>query len=427
MRSKSLSQSVAPSRARGPGLRTLALAWLLCGVALPLAVVAPAVTAASQQEPPALVARADALLAQGRAQEAEELYRSAVESAPGLIGAQRGLGRALAAQGRNEQAAAQLGALGEGLLSAGRYRTAAEILAEAVALAPQIGPLRVALGRALMLDQRFGEAASQLARALADGVPGALGDTARIYLGLALWESGRVAEAEATLRSVAGAEAPEAELREPVSPVSASPLSTPPASGGQALARRQLGRLLLWKGQYDEAAQLLAPAASEASPGGQAAADVLLDWARALAGAGRHEQALAAYDRAIALAPDRYPPRYSRARLLARLGRGEEAREEMERYRRLYELSQQALRDEGQVRARLDRGWELMAAGEAARAVEVFESFPDHPDALAGAAVARSALGQHAAAVAALERAITLAPDRQDLRLMLFDEREALR
>jgi hypothetical protein len=41
--------------------------------------------------------------------------------------------------------------------------------------------------------------------------------------------------------------------------------------------------------------------------------------------------------------------------------------------------------------------------------------------------MARSALGQHAAAVAALERAITLAPDRQDLRLMLFDEREALR
>ncbi len=342
------------------------------------------------------LATAEALLAGGEAAAAGELYAELTRRFPGLIEAHRGLSRALAALGRQREAAVGLRRLGEGLMAAGRYRVAVEVLREGVELDPRAATLRVALGRSLMLDQQFGAAAEQLALGLELGGgsgPGVAG--IQVYLGLAQWESGQVEAAEATLRAV--------------------------AQTGSALGRHQLGRVLLWKGRYGEAVTLLA-AVAEANP---ASADAQLDWARALEGAGELAAALAAYERVIELAEDRYPPHYSRARLLMRLGRREEAEVEMARYHQLYSQSQQRLRDEGLVRARLERGWELLAQQQPLRAEELFATLGDHVDALVGLSLARSARGLHAAAVGSLEKAVTLAPDRQDLRLMLAEERQA--
>ncbi len=341
---------------------------------------------------------ADRLLAAGQIVAAGELYAELTRRFPGLIEAHRGLSRALAGQGRQREAAAGLRRLGEGLLAAGRYRDAVEVFEEGVAFDPQAATLRVALGRALMLDQRFGAAAQHLARGLelgGGGMGGAGAVAIRIYLGLAQWESGQVDAAEATLRSV--------------------------AESGSPVARQQLGRILLFRGAYGEAVALLR-AAAKANP---RSADAQLDWARALEGAGQSAPALAAYERVIALAADRYPPHYSRARLLMQLGRRDEAKEEMARYQELYQQSQLQLRDEGMVRARLNRGWELLADQQPQRAGELFAALGDHVDALVGLSLAHSARGLHLAAVVSLERAVTLAPDRQDLRMMLSEERQA--
>ena len=381
-----------------PVLRLLIPCALLTGTgwALPAFAVQPEGAAASTPGRASIdLATAEALLTAGEAVAAGEFYAELTRRFPGLIEAHRGLSRALAAQGKQRAAAAGLRRLGEGLMAAGRYRVAVEVLRDGVELDPRAATLRVALGRALMLDQHFGGAAEQLAVGLELGGgsgPGVAG--IQVYLGLAQWESGQVDEAEATLRAV--------------------------AQTGSALGRHQLGRVLLWKGSYDEAITLLATVA-EARP---ASADAQLDWARALEGAGELAQALVAYERVIELAEDRYPPHYNRARLLMRLGRREEAEVEMARYHRLYSQSQERLRDEGRVRARLDRGWELLAQHQPLRAEELFARLGDHVDALVGLSLARSARGLHMDAVASLERAVTLAPDRQDLRLMLAEERQ---
>ncbi len=377
-------------------------AWLRFFLACSVLAVAPLVAQPSGGQTVDL-AIADALLASGEAAAAEKSYAQLTRRFPGLIEAHRGLNRARARQGYPREAAAGLRRLGEGLLSAGRYAQAAEVLEEGVAFDPGSAELRVVLGRSLMLDQRFGAAAEHLAQGLELGAErgetqGLGGVAVRVYLGLAQWESGQLVAAEATLRTAASVSSP-----------------------NSLVARQQLGRLLLWQGEYSEAIELLR-AAVAANP---TSADAHLDLAKALEGAGEWIPALAAYDRVIALASDRYPPHYSRARILMRLGRRDEARTEMALYRELYEGSQLQLRDEGTLRARLDRGWELLDKEEATRAEELFAALGDQVDALVGLALARSARGLHAAAVTSLERAVTLAPERQDLRMMLFEERQA--
>lgn len=354
----------------------------------------PAQAVSGEPELGSRLAEAAAALERGESAAAEEAYRRLVGSHPGLVEAHDGLARALTAQGRSRKAAAVLFRLGEGLLEGGDYPAAAGYLERAVALAPGAAAAHGLLGRALLLDQAFEQGGGHLERAVE------LGDRSlatRLYLASALWENGRTEEAEELLRKLA-------------------------AESGAFAPRHQLGRLLLWQGRYAEAVEVLATLA----PGRRRGVDVELDLAQALEGAERIDEALAAYRRVVALEPERSPARYRLALLLHRSGQRQAGDREMAAFRRLYREEQERVRREGLARGRLQRGWELLSRGRPGEALDRFSSLPETPATLRGVALAYSALGRHAEAVATLSRAIALAPDRSDLRLLLADERLAL-
>jgi tetratricopeptide (TPR) repeat protein len=373
-------------------LRTLlAPRLLLCAAALLLALSAAA------QAPPAALEEAAGALRAGRAAEAERRYRELIAAQPGLADAHLGLAEALAAQGRKQEAATALTEVGEGLIGAGLYGAAAGALERAAALVPGSGRIHALLGRALALDQKPRAAVAALERAVALGSLGEADLRTRLYLGTALWDVGEVDRAEAELRRLAG------------------------ESGAAFLPLFQLGRLLLWRGRAAEAVPWLQRAAA-ANPG---AADAQVELARALEATGEAAGAVAAYRRAAGIDPRRADARYGLALLLARTGDREGGRRELEVYRRLTEEQRERTRREGLEAARLDRGWFLLESGQVAEAIEQFAALGESADALAGLASAYSAAGDHARAVATLERAVGLAPDRQDLRLRLAEQRLA--
>lgn len=392
------SPQPSPGRARRAGnaganrlRRGLAASFCLLFSA---ALAVPVGAALGEPEVGSLLAEAAALLERGEAAAAEEAYRRLVVSHPGLVEAHDGLARALTAQERPREAAVVLFRLGEGLLQSGDYPAAADYLERAVALTPESAAAHGLLGRALLLDQAFEKGARHLERAVE------LGDRSlatRLYLASARWENGRVREAEELLRSLA-------------------------VESGAFAPRHQLGRLLLWQGRYEEAVEILAALAA----GQRRGVDVELDLAQALEGAGRIDEAIAAYRRVVALEPERSPARYRLALLLHRSGQRLAGDREMAAFQRLYRQEQERVRREGLAQARLQRGWELLLNGRPGEALERFSTLPETPAALRGAALAYSALGRHAEAVATLAQAIALAPDRSDLRLLLADERLAL-
>lgn len=337
---------------------------------------------------------ARAVLDAGRAVEAERMFREVLARQPYRVDAHRGLAAALAARGERAAATAQLRALGDGLLRAGRSELAAEVLAEASALAPGDAALVALLGRARLLAQDFGGAVEALEAATAAGERGA---ATRLYLAAALWEAGRPEDAEPIYRQLA-------------------------EETGAFTALHQFGRLLVWQGREAEAVPYLERAAAAR----REAVDVLLDLAAAREGSGALAEALDAYRRAATARPENVRARYGLARMLARTGDVDGARREMETYRRLQAAEQERTRRQGLERARLDRGWELLDAGQAAAAREHFAALEQSPESLAGRAQADAALGDHAAAVEALERALDLDPERDDLRRLLFAQRLAM-
>ncbi|MFP3942204.1 MAG: tetratricopeptide repeat protein, partial [Thermoanaerobaculia bacterium] len=139
--------------------------------------------------------------------------------------------------------------------------------------------------------------------------------------------------------------------------------------------------------------------------------------------------ALAAYRRAAELAPDSHHARWGLAQLLARTGRREEAAEELEVYRRLYEADQERTRRSLLEESEIDRGWHLLRSGRPGEAEEVFrglvQGLGGGAGALVGLARAQTAQGDHAAAADTLERAVALEPDRPDLRRALSEARLA--
>lgn len=334
----------------------------------------------------------------GRFVEAEGIFRQLVSRQPGLIDAYRGLSRALAGQDRSSEAANILFRLGEGLLQASQHAPAVEVLTEAVELDPDSPSFQALLGKAHLFAQNHLAAAAFLEKAVKLGhrVP-----TTRLYLAAALWEIGRPAEAEAFYLEL---------MKE---------------NSNAFVVVHQLGRLLDWQGRSGDAVVYLRQAAALRP----AAADVAYDLAKALAGAGEADEAVAAFRRALTLAPSNYKAHYGLARLLARQGERQEARLSMEAYQRLYAAEQESTHREGLERARLDRGWQLIDDEAFKAAIQHFEGFieglGESSEALAGLATAWSRLGNHSRAIEHLERAVSLAPERQDLRLMLAEERLA--
>lgn len=182
-------------------------------------------------------------------------------------------------------------------------------------------------GRQALQDQDYEAAEESLRRAVqADPENAAV----RLDLASALWENNKPAEAEQHAREA----------------VTLEPSAT--------AAHRLLGGLLLWRGEYLQAAESLERSADLVEPGPA----LLLDLGRAWEGAAtevpetpdeqtRLARAEEVYRRAVNLAPEHSEATYGLAQVLRRLGRDEEARAQMERYRELYGEEQRATREGG--------------------------------------------------------------------------------
>lgn len=291
---------------------------------------------------------------------------------------------------------AQLLDAGRQHLETGRHFEAVASLEAAARLAPRSPEVQSLLGRAYLLNHQARPAAAALELALELG---SQDPRTNLYLGSASWELGRLEVAEQQFRRAL-------ESR----------------SGAAALiALQQLGRLLLFQGRAADALDPL-QRATVLLPDD---VDLQLQLAQALDGASKATEALAAYRKAVAMAPDLARARYSLAQRLQRSGKKEEAAKEMETFRRLTAANEERVRLANLERARLDQGWELLRGGKAKEAEALFSQLGENVEALSGVAFSRSAAGDHKGAAAALEKAVALAPDREDLRRALDEERMA--
>lgn len=251
------------------------------------------------------------------------------------------------------------------------------------------------LGRALALTDDYAEAADALALAVEEGRSD-LGTL--LFLGSAQWESQRFEPAVETLGRAAERSA-----------------GTP----SEFLANHQLGRLLLFLGRPGEALPALERAV-ELRPD---AFDARLDLARALDRSGATERAVEAYRGLVETAPQSPHARWGLGQALLRVGDREEAARQLAAYQELYEADQKRTRDEILFDARLARARELFEGGDPAAARAIVEELPETPLTLEALGRIRAAQGDYAGAVDALRRAVTLAPDRDDLRGLLAQAR----
>jgi len=371
--------------------------WPARGWQLATLVCATLSVAAAACETETLLQAAVDAVTSGHPQEAVPLMARVAE-ARGRVAAFVRLSERLAAAG--QQAAAREIALGNARvwLQEHAARDAADLLAPLVG---QLGdtptasaPLYALLGEAQLRSGRALSAVESLRAARAAGDRRA---ATRFNLASAWWESGRYAEAEEALR--AGLE----------------------ASHGGFAWQHQLGRLLLFLGRNQEASTSLAAAAASRPQ----AADVQLDLAWALDGLDRETAAERAYRRALELDPALTKARYGLARLLAREGKQAQARAAMAAFREHFAADRARESTAAQARARLDHGWDLLRSGHAQQAVTQFRALGSLREALEGLASALEATGDARGALAALERAVRLAPDDPRLRQRLAAARLA--
>ncbi len=254
-----------------------------------------------------LYQRGVVLLALQRIAEAEDLFLSALEAAP-----------------EHPAALADYAAL---LMSSGRSDEAADLLTRLVEQRPNDSRLLAMLGRSLLDARRFKEAEAPLRRAASLDPRNAV---ILLDLASALWEANRPDEAERQAREATAL--------------------IPHAPAGHRL----LGALLLWRGDYLEAAASLEKAIAN---GGEDAAlhlELARAWEGGAGGTGdpseeqtRLERAEAAYRRAGELEPEHAGAAYGLAQVLRKLGRHDEATAQMDRYRELYERDQRETREQG--------------------------------------------------------------------------------
>ncbi len=346
---------------------------------------------------PDLVARIGVEMEAGRHREAELAGRRLVERHPGYADGYLLLARALESQQRNREAAGVLLGAGRALVESGLSAAGADYLRDAMRLDPDSAVIRSSLGQALLRIREYKEAAELLRFAL-KSAPAAAALPLKLSLGSALWEDGKFVEAEAVYREA---------------------LET---SGRALPALQSLAAILLWKGRYAEAVSLL----DEAVPRDPESIQIKMDLAAALVGAGEDERAVELLRDIVDRDNGLPAPYYQLAILLRRSGDLEQAAQVMETFRELHQADQERTRNIGLQRARLDAGWDLLRRGENDAAARHFEKLEQGSESLLGLATARSGSGDHKAAVRALERAILLDPERQDLRLRLARERVAV-
>lgn len=349
---------------------------------------------ATNADPELLVERAWEMLASDEPAAAEAEFRQIVADYPFVLPAHHGLGTALLRQGRAGAAAQVWLTVGARLLDSGRGREARPFLQAAVSAAPSISATHYFLGTAMMGDGEFESALTEFEQAVG------LGDTQlalRLSLAGALWELGRLRESREQYE-VAILE----HDRDPI-------------------ALHQLGTLLLWQGKYFEALEVLGEAAQRAPT----PADLLYDLGRALDGSGDLEGALEVSRQVVRLNPDRAQARYQLATLLARSGDREAAKVQMFQYQRLTREARERDYAAGRVGAAVAQAAAMAQRGELAGAVEIYRRLPETVKTLEGLATTLVALGQHAGAAQALEKALALEPERRDLRLSLARARIA--
>lgn len=310
---------------------------------------------------------------------------------------------AVAQPGPADQSPAALVAEGRRALEAKQPEDAVSPLRRALAAEPRDdepsrarqAEIHALLGRALALTDHYAEAADHLALAV-EGGRSDLGTL--LFLGSAQWESQRYDSAVETLSRAAERSA---------------------GTSSEFLAHHQLGRLLLWLGRPAQALGALERAV-ELRPD---AFDAELDLSRALDRSGATERAVEAYRRVVATAPESPHARWGLGQALLRMGEREEAARQLAAYQELYEADQKRTRDEILLDARLARARELFEGGAAAAAREIVEELPETPLTLEALGRIRAAQGDYTGAVEALRRAVTLAPDRDDLRGLLAQAR----
>jgi len=255
------------------------------------------------------------------------------------------------------------------------------------------------LGRALVLTDHYAEAADHLARAVSLG----RGDVGTLlYLGSAQWESQQLEPAVESLRRAADLAA-----------------GTLTGSGADFLAHHQLGRLLLWMGRAGDAVEPLERAVSLRGD----AFDARLDLARALDRSGALERAVTVYGQALEMNPSSHHAQWGMAQALLRLGRRDEAREHLAVYRRLYEENKERTQKSILTDARMARARELFSERKLDEAEQIVAALPETAETLEALARIRATAGNLGGAVAALERAVSIAPDRDDLRRLLAEAR----
>ncbi len=345
------------------------------------------------------------LRAAGRSPDAAREFAKASALAPEAIGPLDGLAEAYAAAGDDRAIAAYERLIGlepgrsryplelaRYLWSAGQTERGNTVAAAGVEKFPNDAALRGAYGEALFEQQRFVDAAHELARARALGVRDA---ETLAALGRALAQAGRVDEARAALEDA---------VRE-------HPDSAP--------LRLDLGRLYLSQGEGEPARRELDRAAALAPQD----ASIRFDLGRAEEAAGRLDEAEAAYRRALELSPNLASPRYALGRLLVRRGRREEGEKELDVYRTQYSRAAKAQSEAEARHGEILQAEAELSRGQTAAALARLESLPEGVEVLECRARALSRLDRHREAVQALERARDLRPDDVRIQTLLAAER----
>ena len=362
---------------------------MILSVALWVSLLIPAAPVAAQDAVDDRLASARAAVGRQNFEQAENTFRALIADHPGLADAYAGLADALLGQSRADEAFATLMTVGQGLVESGEVDSGTNFLERAVRLKPNSSAGNAALGGALLRANRHRQARTHLEAAIE------LGETepiVRLFLAAAQWESGAYDEAQQTYREILLVPGPTADA-----------------------ARRSLGALLLFRGEYASAVPMLAAAVGGAAESAQ----VRYDLACALEGAGRTAEATELLALIVADHPRFIQAHFRLARLLQVSGHPDRANRHMQIFQQLHLEQQRETRELGLVEAQLKQGWHWLREGRHDQARGLFSSLPETPDALSGLAEASRRGGDLDAAVSALRRALELDPERFDLRLTL--------